>query len=169
MAYDIDLGGAPANEHCALLGHTPDFSEVNRFEVFAYKLALIARYGTPPEGCALRGHDNHHDFGTYRTLMLHVTDDSDGVVRAYATAIEEGLGSWIEAGFTPPVHYDDGIAVIPRTDPCELVIAALLTTRPDHQGRLPVADFETLHRNLTTAFPQQAAIAQNRLRQGEPA
>ena len=136
MAHDIDLGGAPANEHCAQLGHTPGFAEINRFEVFAYKLALIARYGTPPEGCALRGHSNHHDFGTYRTLVLHVTDDSDTAVRAYAEKIEEGLGSWIEAGFTPPIHYDDGIAVIPREDPCELIIGALLTTRPDSQRPL---------------------------------
>ena len=167
MAHDIDLGGAPANEHCAQLGHTPGFAEINRFEVFAYKLALIARYGTPPEGCALRGHSNHHDFGTYRTLVLHVTDDSDTAVRAYAEKIEEGLGSWIEAGFTPPIHYDDGIAVIPREDPCELIIGALLTTRPDSSGQFGPADFETLHRNLTSAFPEQADAARTRLAQGE--
>ena len=41
----IDLGGAPAEEDCAQLGRTPDFEAVNAYEVFAYKLAIIARYG----------------------------------------------------------------------------------------------------------------------------
>ena len=169
MPYDIDLGGAPANEDCAQLGHTPDFAEVNRFEVFAYKLALIARFGLPPDGCQLVGHNNHHDFGTYRTLVLRIECEADPSVRAYATAIEDGLGSWVEAGFSPPIQYDDGIASIPQRDPCELVIGALLTTRADERGRFPLPDFEIVHRNLAGAFPDQAAIANERLAQGAPA
>ena len=35
MPITIDLGGAPANEDCAQLGHTPDFAAVNRLEVDA--------------------------------------------------------------------------------------------------------------------------------------
>lgn len=32
--YDTyDLGGTPANEPCAQLGHTEDFSRINRLEV----------------------------------------------------------------------------------------------------------------------------------------
>ena len=30
MSDIIDLGGAPANEDCAQLGHTPDFERLNR-------------------------------------------------------------------------------------------------------------------------------------------
>ena len=68
----IDLGGAPANEACAQLGHTPDFARLNRLEVRAYAIAIQARFGPPPEGCALVTVTNHHDFGTYSTLGLKV-------------------------------------------------------------------------------------------------
>ena len=104
MPITIDLGGAPANEDCAQLGHTPDFAAVNRLEVDAYRAALIALFGTPPEGCALTAQPNHHDFGTYTTLAFVIGDDADlGPARAYAEAVEEGIGSWLEAGMAPPV------------------------------------------------------------------
>lgn len=105
MSYIIDIGGAPANEDCAQLGQTPDFEAVNTLEVLAYKLAIIARHGMPPAGCKLGPHTNRHDFGVYRTLALHIEDEEDEAVQAYAEAVEEGLGSWLEAGFTPPVIY----------------------------------------------------------------
>ena len=50
MSDIIDLGGAPANEDCAQLGHTPDFERLNRLEVAAYRAAIIARFGPPPDG-----------------------------------------------------------------------------------------------------------------------
>lgn len=163
MSYIIDIGGAPANEDCAQLGRTPDFEAVNNFEVFAYKLAIIARHGTPPEGCRLTTHANRHDFGTYRTLALQMDAEDDEAVQAYAEAVEEGLGSWIEAGFSPPVSYEQSVATIHRPDPSELVIGALLTTRPNPDGSFALADFATLHGNLAAAFPQQAEAARQRL------
>ena len=49
----IDLGGAPAEAECAQLGQTANFAAVNAFEVEAYRLAIVARYGLPPAGCRL--------------------------------------------------------------------------------------------------------------------
>jgi hypothetical protein len=63
MSHIIDIGGAPANEECAQLGQTMDFEAANTREVMAYKVAMIARHGMPPEGCKLIVHTNRHDFG----------------------------------------------------------------------------------------------------------
>lgn len=163
MSYIIDIGGAPANEDCAQVRKTPDFETVNRFEVLAYKLAIIARHGTPPEGCRLTTHANRHDFGTYRTLALQIDAEDDAAVQTYAEAVEEGLGSWLEAGFSPPVAYEGSVASIDRSDPSELVIGALLTTRPNPDGTFAIPAFKVLHGNLAAAFPDQAEIARQRL------
>lgn len=163
MSHLIDIGGAPANEDCAQLGQTVNFDEANTVEVMAYKLAIIARHGMPPEGCRLAVHNNHHDFGTYRTLVLRIENEDDEAVSAYADAVEEGLGSWLEAGITPPVTYIDTVAKIERSDHEELVIGALLTTRPNADGTFPIADFKILHDHLAAAFPQQAEAARRRL------
>lgn len=163
MSHIIDLGGAPANEDCAQLGQSPDFDTLNTLEVMAYKLAIIARHGMPPEGCKLTVHNNLHDFGCYRTLALRVEDEESEAVGAYAEAVEEGLGSWIEAGFTAPVDYSGRSPVIERRDTAELVIGALLTTRPGPDGTFPIADFAILHGNLAAAFPEQAEAARQRL------
>src|SRR3546814_2859037 len=72
MANIIDLGGTPANEDCAQIGHTPDFERLNRLEVATYRAAVIARCGPPPDGCALISITNRHDFGIYRTLGLRI-------------------------------------------------------------------------------------------------
>ena len=45
----------------------------------------------------------------------------------------------------------------------EILVSAFHVTRPSSDGRFPVADFETLHRNLSAAFPDEAAIASARL------
>lgn len=163
MPHIIDLGGAPANESCASLGHTPDFDYINMFEVAAYKLAIIARYGAPPEGCRLSPFAHAHDFGTYRTLVLRIDNAAAPEVQAYAQLVEDGLGSWIEACFTPPVTYDGVVATVPRSDPAELMIGALLTTRPNPDGRFAIPAFETIHGNLAAAFPEHAEIARKRI------
>jgi len=163
MSNIIDIGGAPANEECAQLGQTIEFEAANTLEVMTYKLAIIARHGMPPDGCKLIVHNNRHDFGCYRTLALRVEDEGSEAVDAYAKAVEEGLGSWIEAGFTPPVTYAGKVATIERAEHAELVIGALLTTRPSPDGTFPVADFATLHGNLAAAFPEQAEAARQRL------
>src|SRR3546814_8370009 len=113
MSDIIDLGGAPGHEDCAQLGHTPDFERLNRLEVAAYRAAVIARFGPPPDGCALVFITNRHDFGIYRTLGLKVDAGAyrrDPSVAAYVEAAQDGLARWVEAGFAPPVRYDDGRA-----------------------------------------------------------
>lgn len=163
MSDIIDLGGAPANEECAQLGHTPDFDKLNRLEVGAYRAAIIARYGPPPEGCTLISLTNRHDFGVYRTLALKVAVPPLGskAVAPYVQAIQDGLGYWHEAGFAAPVRYDDGAApAVERGSVDEIVKGALLATRPDASGRFPIPDFELLHRNLAAAYPHCAEAAQ---------
>lgn len=162
MSNIIDLGGAPANEDCAQLGQTPDFDTANAHEVFAYKLAIIARFGEPPAGCRLKPLANRHDFGTYRTLSLRIDDEEDEKVAAYVDAVEDGLGSWLEAGFSPPITYEGSVATIHQLDVTELLIGALQTTRPNPDGRFPIPDFEVLHTNLASAFPEEAALARAR-------
>lgn len=163
MPYFVDIGGAPANEDCAQLGQTPDFDALNKLEVLTYKYAIIARYGAPPPGCRLSGLANRHDFGTYVTLVLHVENELDEAVRTYAEAVEEGLETWLEAGFRAPVNYDDATPTQVHSDPSEILISAFHVTRPGADGRFPVADFETLHTNLAAAFPDEAAVARARL------
>jgi len=163
MPYFVDIGGTPANEPCAQLGQTPNFEILNKLEVLAYKYAIIARYGVPPPGCRLTGLSNRHDFGRYVSLVLHVENELDDQVRAYAETVEEGLSTWLEAGFRAPVEYDDATPTVITTDPIEILVSALHVTRPGPDGRFPVADFATLHGNLTAAFPGEAAIAAARL------
>jgi len=163
MPDHIDLGGAPAHEDCAQLGHTPDFARLNRLEVATYRAAIIARFGPPPEGCALTSIVNRHDFGTYRTLGLTVDTGSarSDTVVAYIMAVQDGLSTWIEAGFAPPVRYDDGGQPTADRERIEdIVTGALIATRPDGSGRFPVPDFAILNRNLTSAYPASAAAAQ---------
>jgi hypothetical protein len=163
MPYRIDLGGAPANEPCAQLGHTHDFADVNAFEVFAYKLAIIAMHGMPPAGSRLSVYANRHDFGTYRTLVLHIEDEADEAVAAYAEAVEEGLSTWLSACFAPPIAYDGKAVTIAQRDPTELVISALLVSRPAPDGSFAIPDFERVHTNLSAAFPDAAEAARARL------
>ena len=168
MPIILDLGGAPANEDCAQLGHTNDFQRINQFEVHAYRIALIAVHGLPPQGCQLRPYINHHDFGMYRTLVLEIAADAPiAEARCYANKVEDGLSSWTEACISPPITYDGEIATIARASREELVLGALMTTRPRPDGAFPLTAFETIHSNLAAAFPAEAAsFAQF---QGEPA
>lgn len=163
MPYFVDIGGTPANEPCAQLGQTPNFETLNKLEVLAYKYAIIARYGAPPPGCRLTGLSNNHEFGRYVSLVLHVENELDEAVREYAVAVEEGLGTWLEAGFRAPVDYDDTTPTMVRSDPVEILISAFHVTRPGPDGRFPIPDFEALHSNLAAAFPDEAAIAPARL------
>jgi len=163
LPYTIDIGAAPANADCAQLGQTPDFERINRFEIDAYRIGIIAVYGMPPEGCRLTSKANRHDFGTYRTLVLTIDDESDPAVAAYAEAVEDGLGSWIEAAIATPVEYDGNVATIPRPSLDEVTISALLSTRPGPSGSFAIPAFETIHANLSAAFPTLAAAARARL------
>ncbi|WP_323810728.1 hypothetical protein [Sphingobium baderi] len=163
MPDAIDLGGAPADEDCAQLGQTEDFARLNRLEVATYRAAMIARFGQPPEGCAFVTLANRHDFGIYRTLGLTIdagSAHSDAAVLAYSQAAQDGLSSWVEAGFAPPVRYDDdGVPTLERESIADIVMGAILATRPDATGRYPVPDFERLHQNLVAAYPGSAEAA----------
>ena len=170
MPITIDLGGAPANEDCAQLGHTPDFATVNHFEVLAYRAALIAVYGAPPAGCRLAPITNRHDFGDYATLALVISDDAHlGSARAYATRVEDGLGSWLEAGMAPPITYDDARAIFTRDSIRDVILGALSTTRPDERDGFPIPALATLHANLVAGFPEEAARFRQLQLLGEPA
>jgi hypothetical protein len=92
MSDIIDLGGAPANEDCAQLGHTPDFERLNRLEVAAYRAAIIGRFGPPPDGCTLVSVTNRHDFGVYYSLGLKVDAAAYRRNPAVAAYTEERAG-----------------------------------------------------------------------------
>ena len=166
MSYFVEIGAAPANAECAQLGQTRDFERINSLEVKLYAAALQARYGVPPAGCALKSVVNRHDFGNYLTLAVRVDEQVDGSpsVRQYLDRVEDGLASWIEAGFGPPIEYQhDGIASTGGRTFEDIVMGALRTTRPDPSGVFPLADFEVLHTNLTMAFPTLAAEVRQQL------
>lgn len=166
MSDIIDLGGAPANEDCAQLGHTPDFDKLNRLEVAAYRAAIIACHGLPPEGCSLVTVTNRHDFGIYRTLGLKIDalPSQRKTAFSYIEAVQDGLGHWHEAGFAAPVRYEEGgPPALDRDGIDEIITGALLATRPDGSGKFPIPEFETLHRNLAAAYPACAEAALRRL------
>lgn len=158
MPITIDIGVAPANEDCAQLGLTPDYSAANRLEVLAYRAAIIAVHGTPPEGCRLEPKSNHHDFGTYCSLVLTITDEAPvRGAHAYAAAVESGLGHWTEAAMAPPITYCDSIARWHKRTASDVVLAMLMSTRPDEDGHFRIPAFSTIHGNLTDAYPAEAA------------
>ena len=158
MPIIIDIGVAPGCEDCAQLGITPDFSAANRLEVLAYRAAIIAVHGAPPEGCRLEPTSNHHDFGTYCSLTLIITDEAPvGPAHAYAAAVESGLGHWTEAAMAPPITYRDSIARWHKRTASDVVFGVLMSTRPDNDGRFAIEAFATIHANLSTAYEAEAA------------
>ena len=58
--WALDLEGAPTNEDCAQIGHTPNFDLVNAAEAMLYRAALIAVAGPPPAGITLRCPSSEH-------------------------------------------------------------------------------------------------------------
>ena len=166
MSRVIDIGAAPASADCAQLGQTKDFGRINALEVKLYGAAIRARFGNPPPGSELRSIANRHDFGTYRTLGLAMADEAEDCpeVGRYAADVIDGLASWLEAGFAPPIAYPgDGSADTGGRGFDDIVMGALRTTRPNPDGSWPVADFAALHTNLAEAYPQLAADVRNQL------
>lgn len=160
MGHDItEIGGAPANEECAQLGITPDFDRLNELGVSTLEAALIAKLGSPPSGASFVRINNRHDFGTYVTLGIRVDDEraDDPAVRAYASLAEEGLATWLEAGFTAPVDYTAGSKAPRARSLGDVIRSALSITRPGPDGRFPIPEFERLHTNLTQAYPEHAS------------
>ena len=97
MPYDhLDLGSAPADEHCAQVGVDEDYAAVARREC----RALIGQFkricGDPPPGAFFRVHENPHDIGTYLSVAIHFDpDDEDAVAYAYRCD-EESPSEWDE-------------------------------------------------------------------------
>lgn len=165
MPHIIDIGGTPANENCAQLGQTKDFERLNRLEVAAYKAAVIGRYGPPPAGCELVELRNPHDFGRYFTLGIRVADEDAAIAAAadYLEKVENGLGSWLEAGFRAPVSYDDAGNPTEVRELSDVIVSALLITRPTPDGVFAIPENAVIYQHLVDAYPTAAAIAASRL------
>ncbi|MBA4083120.1 MAG: hypothetical protein C0496_17930 [Erythrobacter sp.] len=158
MPIIIDIGVAPANEDCAQLGITPDYRAANRLEVLAYRAAIIAVHGAPPNGCRLEPKSSHHDFGSYCSLTLIVSDEASvSAAHAYIAAVESGLGNWIEAAMAPPITYREGIARWHKRTASDVVFGVLMSTRPDDDGHFRIPAFATIHANLSASYEAEAA------------
>lgn len=156
----LDLEGAPTNEDCAQIGHTPNFDLVNTAEAMLYRAALIAVAGPPPAGITLGIKANAHDFGTYRTVEASIENDQDdGSHASYLETLEIGIAFWHQAGFAPPefgkLTASDQLAVFV----VDAIASALRITRPSSTGAFFPASSGPLHRNLTAAFPEAAQRA----------
>jgi len=158
--WTLDLGGAPSNEDCAQIGHTPNFAIVNTAEAMLYRAALIGVAGSPPAGISLRIKANAHDFGTYRTVEASVDDEQDdGSHASYLETLETGFAFWHQAGFAPPEF-----AKLTASDQLagfvlDAVASALRITRPTSTGAFFPESSGPIHRNLNAAFPEAAQRA----------
>ncbi|WP_454887943.1 hypothetical protein [Sphingomonas oryzagri] len=162
----MSLGPVPSEEACAQLGVTFRYHETARLEALCHRAALIARYGPPPAGFAMRALSNQHDFGTYIDLVA-VFDQSDEVHRDYLLRVEQGLSTWIDAGFLPPILYDDRSQSVEATYTDHFhaalrVIVTLERQRIDGHGS-PVEASAIAH--LRAEYPAQAEQADQLLRQ----
>ena len=158
--WTLDLGGAPWNEDCAQIGHTPNFDLVNTAEAMLYRAALIAVAGSPPAGISLRIKANAHDFGIYRTVEASIDNDQDdGSHASYLETLETGIAFWHQAGFAPPefgklTASDQLVSFV-----VDAVASALRITRPSSTGAFFPESSGPHHRNLTAAFPEAAQRA----------
>ena len=131
-----------------------------------YAAAIQAMFGVPPQGCLLKPVHNGHDFGNYLTLALKIEAEreNDPAVVAYSEAVEDGLGSWLEAGFGPPIRYlADKSATTEGRDFEDIVMGALRTTRADQGGGWARPDLEHLNTNLAAEFPTLAEAVRQQL------
>lgn len=158
--WTLDLGGAPWNEDCAQIGHTPNFDLVNTAQATLYRAALIAVAGPVPAGISLRIKANAHDFGTYRTVEASIDDEQDdGSHTGYLDILETGIAFWHQAGFAPPdfgkLTASDQLAAFVM----DAVASALRITRPSSTGAFFPASSGPIHRHLCAAFPEAAQSA----------
>jgi hypothetical protein len=148
-----DLGPAPANEPCAQLGRTPNFEILNILELQAYQAAITALNPALPAGMSYAHHANHHDFGTYYTLVLETAPDTYPTELAHIVAERLHLPlTWISAGFRAPVDYSNPKAPVGMTfDAC--ILSALEITRPRANGSFYPPENEHIHNRLRAAYP----------------
>lgn len=162
----IHIGSAPAEEACAQLGRTNNFTRWNSLEVNTYRAAIIACWGKPPTGVSLRGEVCRHDFGSYIELQARF-DPTDEASRRYVETIETGLARWLDAGFLAPVRYNDRSQVCDQIysshfEAARRVIVALERRRTE--GLCTPAEAARLA-NLRDAYPTDAIEADQLLRQ----
>lgn len=166
MSRTIDLSGTPFDEPCAQIGRDPDASARSRQEALAYRAALIAALGLPPEGYAFEIFDNRHDFGTYTTVRLRCPTDGTLYDEPYETLAENGLAHWHEAMMPAPYDYSENghwTAICPRSPSREAIERALIATRPARDGSFALDLFGRLHANLRAAYPDHAQRADVRI------
>lgn len=124
-----------------------------------YRAALIARYGLPPAGARFIEHANLHDSGVYTTLRASVDHIAQPEAVGWFERVRDALGTWLEAGFRVPVHYDDNGVVVEERTVADCIRSALAIVRRDALGRSPLPDLIEIDRNLRAALPLTAAVA----------
>ncbi|CCW16955.1 hypothetical protein EBBID32_12940 [Sphingobium indicum BiD32] len=150
----MNIGPVPYDEACAQLGSTPDFAEVARAECHAYRAALIAHYGCPPEGAELRIIGSPHDFGTYYEIYV-VYDAEIGTALDYALIVEQGLARWEDAGFPAPFTYGARASTVERHFESLTQLVAAVIASLDAAG----AEKAEARERLAQTWPDAAAIA----------
>lgn len=135
--WTLDLGGAPCDEDCAQIGHTPNLDLLNTAEATLYRAALITVAGPVPARISLRIKANRHDFGTYRTVEASIDNDQDdGSHASYLDTLETSIAFWHQVGFSPPefgkLTASDRLAVFV----VDAVASALRITRPSSTGHI---------------------------------
>ena len=160
------IGCVSSEERCAQIGVSPQYSRYASLETNTYRAALVARQGVPPAGVTLRREPQGHDFGNYLELIARY-DDSNAVACAYVAAIEQGLRRWSDAGFQPPVLYDDGSQArethyVDHFEAVRCVTLALERKRID--GTATLAQTRMIA-NVRTAYPREAGDVDRLLHQ----
>ncbi|OYX95387.1 MAG: hypothetical protein B7X90_17390 [Novosphingobium sp. 17-62-19] len=166
MSRTIDLSGTPFDEPCAQVGRDPDASVRSRQEALAYRAALTAALGLPPEGYAFEVVDNLHDFGTYSTVRLRCPTDGAHYDEAYEALAENGLAHWHEAMMPAPYDYapdSTWTAICQHSPSREAIERALITSRPAADGTFALDLFARIHANLRAGYPDHAARADLRI------
>lgn len=150
----LNIGPVPFEENCAQLGSTPDFDDVARFECRAYCAALIAVYGSPPEGARLRVVGAPHDFGTYYEAYVFYDTDIQAAVE-YALTVEQGLALWEDAGFPAPFTYGARASIVERHfERLTHLIAKVMIELQDREEIMPAA-----LDSLTAQYPNARDLA----------
>lgn len=160
MTYELET--TPYDEDCAQVGQTPDYAVIARYEALIYAAALQAYHGPAPAGTRFQVKANGHDFGTYYSLAFIVDTPLTAQIRNYADKLDEGLSTWLQAGFTAPYDHADKTYQECRT-PDDAIQGALGVTRPHPDGRWPYPDAQRLHTNLRAAYPEIAEAYDRKL------
>lgn len=157
----LNLSGAPFEESCAQVGTHSEATKWNRHEARAYRAALIAVNGPPPEGYALKIKANPHDFGTYYTVDLHCPTDQALERQDYEAAIEHELAHWRDALMPAPIDYSGNTPtpIDPNNPARRAIVRAIIASRPLSDGRFPTAEIATININLREEFPDLALEA----------